>query len=486
MQIPRDAQRAIQCDHGGRHGAVRVAVMAEAVVAVPAVAGEQVEAWRRGPDELCGVPGARPAVVAERLVDDDVGAGAERHRSACAAVRPARDQACAGGVDDEQVERVVGGEVGGEAPRQRGERQIAAAGGAVARRRRDVGQRGQPASADGQPGAARATIASGEDAGNDDVRVVGEPITVLVAIGGQQDGLVAPRREAQQDGAHRAASDHGRRSRASTGRASGGRVRYTRGRMATTPLRRADLLADQAAHPPFGHRRFTADDPPVRVGATGTGADLLLLAWSATDLAAEIAAGTRVLGRLGVRPGMRVANTLPGALVTPGALLLGDVNEAIGALDVPLGTADTDGAAKAAWELVDRVQCEVLVLAAETAATFLAAAPRRRGRGCRASSGSRGRAAAQGRSCPKTSRAGSVRGWRCRRWRASPRRRAPAACCMRTPGWAPTWCRASSCWCRRRLRRRRAPTRRASPRESVRCPCGGDGAAFEALLDGPA
>ena len=154
----------------------------------------------------------------------------------------------------------------------------------------------------------------------------------------------------------------------------GGRVRYTGDRMATTPLRRADLLADQAAHPPFGHRRFTGDDPPVRVGVTGAGAELLLLVWSATDLAAEIQAGTRVLGRLGVRPGMRVANTLPGALATPGALLLGDVNEAIGALDVPLGTADTEAAARAAWELVDRVQCEVLVLAAETAATFLAAA----------------------------------------------------------------------------------------------------------------
>lgn len=145
--------------------------------------------------------------------------------------------------------------------------------------------------------------------------------------------------------------------------------------MPTAPLRRADLLAGQAAHPPFGHRRFASEDPPVRVGITGSGADLLLLVWSATDLAAEIAAGTRVLGRLGVRPGMRVANTLPGALATPGALLLGDVNEAIGALDVPLGTADTEAAARAAWELVDRVQCEVLVLAAETAATFLAAAP---------------------------------------------------------------------------------------------------------------
>ena len=61
--------------------------------------------------------------------------------------------------------------------------------------------------------------------------------------------------------------------------------------------------------------------------------------------------------------------------MTPGALLLGDVDEALGALDVPLGTVETEAAAHAAWELVDRVQCEVLVLDPTTAGTFFAAAP---------------------------------------------------------------------------------------------------------------
>lgn len=138
--------------------------------------------------------------------------------------------------------------------------------------------------------------------------------------------------------------------------------------------RRADLLARQLGSPPFGDRTFAAGDPPVRAGTTGSGGDLLVLAWSATELAAEIAAGTRVLGGLGITPGMRVANTLPGALATPGALLLGDVNEAIGALDVPLGVVENANAARAAWELVDRVECGVLVLAPETAAPFLDAA----------------------------------------------------------------------------------------------------------------
>lgn len=141
-----------------------------------------------------------------------------------------------------------------------------------------------------------------------------------------------------------------------------------------SPSRRPDLLSRQLAHPPFGDRAFTAADPPVRTGTTGSGDDLLLLAWSATELAREIDAGARVLGRLGVGEGMRVANTLPGALATPGALLLGDVNEAIGALDVPLGVVESASAARGAWELVDRVECEIVVLTPESAAVFLDAA----------------------------------------------------------------------------------------------------------------
>src|SRR5262249_1725259 len=71
-----------------------------------------------------------------------------------------------------------------------------------------------------------------------------------------------------------------------------------------------------------------------------------------------------------------IANTLAGALVTPGCLLVGDVVEAIGALDVPLGVIESAAAAKPAWELFDRVQATVLIAepAADTA-TFFAAAP---------------------------------------------------------------------------------------------------------------
>lgn len=139
--------------------------------------------------------------------------------------------------------------------------------------------------------------------------------------------------------------------------------------------RRDELLRDQLAHLPHGTRRFADAAAPVRAGSTGTGADLLVLTWSAVDLARERAAGARLLGQVGVRAGMAVANTLRGALVTPGALLLGDVVEEIGALDVPLGAIENDAAARQAWELFDRVQPAVLVVEDASAARLFAAPP---------------------------------------------------------------------------------------------------------------
>jgi hypothetical protein len=144
---------------------------------------------------------------------------------------------------------------------------------------------------------------------------------------------------------------------------------------AIAPTRRADLVRDQLAHLPFGTRRAATAATPVRAGATGSGEDLLVLAWSEEDLALERRAGTRLLTRVGVAPASGVANTLPGALSSPGSLLFGDVVEEHGALDVPLGAIESDAAAKGAWELVDRVQPAVLCLETSTAARLFAAAP---------------------------------------------------------------------------------------------------------------
>src|SRR5262249_30619533 len=106
-------------------------------------------------------------------------------------------------------------------------------------------------------------------------------------------------------------------------------------------------------------------------------AELVLLGWTAAGLAAEVAAGAELFRGFGVVAGMRVANTLPGALVTPGCLLLGDVMEEVGALDVPLGVVDTAAMAAPAWELFDRLQPAVLVAEPGPATTtFFGAAPR--------------------------------------------------------------------------------------------------------------
>ena len=138
---------------------------------------------------------------------------------------------------------------------------------------------------------------------------------------------------------------------------------------------RDELVRDQLAHLPHGTRRYADAGPPVRAGVNGSGTRLLVLTWTAADLARERAAGARVFTALGVTPGMRVANTLPGGLATPGSLLLGDVMEALGALDIPLGAVSSNVGARAAWELFDRVHPDVLVLDASSAGSLLAAAP---------------------------------------------------------------------------------------------------------------
>src|SRR5262245_52281016 len=84
---------------------------------------------------------------------------------------------------------------------------------------------------------------------------------------------------------------------------------------ASIPLtRRADLVRDQLEHPPLGSRRPINAPTPVRTGASGTGDDLLVLAWSQQDLALERGAGVRALRRVGVRAATPVANNLAGEL----------------------------------------------------------------------------------------------------------------------------------------------------------------------------
>jgi len=138
---------------------------------------------------------------------------------------------------------------------------------------------------------------------------------------------------------------------------------------------RAELVRDQLAHRPLGTRRYADAGTPVRAGICGSGDDLLVLAWNEEDLQHERHAGVRMLARLGIAPGTAIANTLAGALTSPGSLLLGDVVEEHGSLDVPLGAIESDAAARQAWELVDRVTPAILFLETETTKRLFDAAP---------------------------------------------------------------------------------------------------------------
>lgn len=125
------------------------------------------------------------------------------------------------------------------------------------------------------------------------------------------------------------------------------------------PAERSDLVDFQRQLPPQVWRR--ASQPWVRAGTVGSGDDLLVLAWSAGMLEEERAAGVAMLAKFGVRAGMRIANTLPGALSTPGSLLFGDVVEELGGLDIPLGPIRSLSEAQNAWSTLMNLRAEVLV-----------------------------------------------------------------------------------------------------------------------------
>ncbi len=139
------------------------------------------------------------------------------------------------------------------------------------------------------------------------------------------------------------------------------------------PTTRSELVADQLAHLTNGRRHPAPAPSPVRAGATGTGSELLVLTWTKSDLAAEREAGVRLLRSLGAEPRQRVANTLSGALATPGSLMVGDIVDELGALDIPLGAVRDETSAKSAWKLIDRVEANVLIVDHDSARALFSA-----------------------------------------------------------------------------------------------------------------
>lgn len=142
-------------------------------------------------------------------------------------------------------------------------------------------------------------------------------------------------------------------------------------RCALRPIAAAELDLD-ALDDPVGALRLADAPPPVRLGASDHGDTTVVLSWTARDLRRSAESGARALAAAGVRPGMKVANTLEGGLATPGSLGVGDAVEALGALDVPLGPCRDARSGDAAWALLDRVAVDALILDRPGAAGLLA------------------------------------------------------------------------------------------------------------------
>jgi len=148
---------------------------------------------------------------------------------------------------------------------------------------------------------------------------------------------------------------------------------YLGGKPPKTPASRRELAAFQRNLPPdVWHRQ---DPPLVRCGIAGSGEDMVVLAWTAAALAVERDAGVAMLRRFGVKPGMRAVHTLPGALFTPGSLLLGDVLEALGVLDVPLGPIRKESDSALLWSTVRSLNADVLVTEAASGLRILREQP---------------------------------------------------------------------------------------------------------------
>ena len=139
----------------------------------------------------------------------------------------------------------------------------------------------------------------------------------------------------------------------------------------------ADLDLDRLEDP-VGEARVAGAAPPVRLGVCEREGATIVLTWSAAALADEAERGAHMLAEAGVKPRMRIANTLEGGLVTPGSLLLGDAVERLGGLDVPLGPVRDAKTAGAMRDLLESIAAEVLVIDPASAPAFapvLAASP---------------------------------------------------------------------------------------------------------------
>jgi phenylacetate-CoA ligase len=116
-----------------------------------------------------------------------------------------------------------------------------------------------------------------------------------------------------------------------------------------------ELLADAAAHPPFGRFRSVTLDDAARVGSsTGTTGDPFLWFFGSRDVEAIITGQLRQLWRAGVRPGDRFTHAWPGGLY--GTNVAGGRHHVrLGTLELPMGLPTDDAVAAGhlrLWQLL--------------------------------------------------------------------------------------------------------------------------------------
>jgi phenylacetate-CoA ligase len=124
-----------------------------------------------------------------------------------------------------------------------------------------------------------------------------------------------------------------------------------------------ELRDSEAAHPPFGHYRFTPREDCVRLGSsTGTTGTPTLTLWTRHDIWLEYESASRAWWRNGWRPGQIVTHAHPAYLYGGGVMLSGSL-EYFGMLNLWVAPPDTDELAEQGIHMWERVHPDVSMVA---------------------------------------------------------------------------------------------------------------------------
>jgi phenylacetate-CoA ligase len=141
-------------------------------------------------------------------------------------------------------------------------------------------------------------------------------------------------------------------------------------------FRKQALRDDEARYPPIGRYRASGLRGAVRLAmSTGTTGRPTFTLWTRHDLELECELGARMQWRLGIRPGMIVANAHPGYL-NGGQAFISALYESMGCLSISLGPPESVEAAEAALRAIEHIPVDHWGLFPAALARFREAAAR--------------------------------------------------------------------------------------------------------------